>query len=349
MTSKEFDTLLRKVPANPPVDCGGFDPDLAAAYLEKRLSAKEHSSYQNHLSACTPCRRMITQLAELFQPEPLLPKTSLFLRLQQSLTASFVHLRYALPAIALTLAASAWFILQTPQPEVLVKDSRQHPPAQPLTSTETKSTIEPASDKAKQNHNNDNDKNGKGGRVKEQRVIKGGKAGESAEVDSLAVGSGNLERGNEQIRGKAESEREKEGKVAAKDTVTTDTQEMSRGEAPRPSVEAAASGGRQPAVMAAPTGSKADEASGRRDAKKVAPRERDTVRRVADKVFRLTGGVWVDEKYTDSQRLKVVRLRQGEQLYTEAVRNNPSLADYFNLGSRVIVVLDGVVYDYTGN
>lgn len=346
MTSKEFDNLLRKVSAKPPVDCGGFDPDLATAYLEKKLSAKERASYQNHLSACAPCRRMITQLAELFQPEPLLPKTSLLLRLQQSLTASFVHLRYALPVIALTLAASVWLVLQTPQPEVLVKDSRQQPasPAQPLTPTETKSSVELASDKAKQIDNNRH--NNKGGSVKEQRAMKGGKAGESVEADSLATES-SLERANEEkVKGKAESE--KEGEIAVKDTVTTDTTGLSREEAPRPSVEAAARSD-QPAAMAAPTTSKADDAAGRRDAKKAAPREREaTVRRVADKIFRLTDGVWVDEKYTDSQRLRVVRLRQGEQLYIEAVRNNPSLADYFNLGSRVIVVLDGVVYDYTG-
>lgn len=348
MTSKEFDNLLKRVPVKLKADCSGFDPDLAAAYLERRLNAKEQASYQEHLSVCTSCRRMVTQLIEF--SDPVSHKTSLLVRTLEILTAwsTTPQVRYALPVIAVALAISLWFAFQTRKPENVVENLYSAPAlqSQPLTPVETKTSVELASDN--QTKVKDRDRNSdKEGRAGREVVLEKGKAkqevlgeAESVEAEALAGGAKGLV-GSQEHRSRPEPE------VAARPAQVADTKELSGG-APRPSVEARKDASSEQAV---PTDATAGEEYSRRDdrAKKAAPgRPQRVTQRVGDKVFHLRDGVWVDEKYADSQGLRVVRVRQGEQRYVEAVRNSPKLEDYFNLGSRVIVVLDGVVYDYTG-
>lgn len=45
--------------------CADFDPDLAAAYLERRLNNEERGSYETHLIQCHDCRTGIVRLAQL--------------------------------------------------------------------------------------------------------------------------------------------------------------------------------------------------------------------------------------------------------------------------------------------
>jgi hypothetical protein len=45
--------------------CADFDPDLAAAYLERRLNNGERGSYETHLIQCHTCRTGIVRLAQL--------------------------------------------------------------------------------------------------------------------------------------------------------------------------------------------------------------------------------------------------------------------------------------------
>lgn len=68
----EFDQLLRRRIRQqagreplPTEVCQGFDPDLAAAYLERALSGTSQQRYEAHLTVCTLCRRQLTQLAWL--------------------------------------------------------------------------------------------------------------------------------------------------------------------------------------------------------------------------------------------------------------------------------------------
>lgn len=352
MTSKEFDNLLRRVPAKVTVDCDGFDPDLATAYLEKRLNSKEQASYQLHLSACTPCRRMITRLAELSEPIP--PKISPFKYLLETLTAWLTspQLRYALPVIAVALTVSVWFAFQTPKTETLVKDKPLNLPAQPLAPTETRIFPQPPSDNKPEIESRGKSRDGAGGQVVKGRKAKEEVASEdkSVEADSLAIaGSETVQEGSneKQLGGKEAGEREEQ---ASKTAGIQDTKEMFPQEIPKSSIEArrdSAAVSKQPAVLARPAPNAKDESKPDNRAKKVANEGRQTVR-VSSKIFHLKDGVWVDEEYDDSQRLRIVRIRKDEQGYIDAVKNSPKLVEYFNLGSRVIVVLDGVVYDYTG-
>src|SRR5438874_13635444 len=59
-----MDRLLRKQlragKSSRPQQCGGFDPDQAAAYFEKALSPTEQQSYERHLADCHSCRKLYT-------------------------------------------------------------------------------------------------------------------------------------------------------------------------------------------------------------------------------------------------------------------------------------------------
>ncbi len=49
--------------------CREFDADLANAYVERRLQAGERAGYENHLAACSPCRKAIVALTRMAQAE----------------------------------------------------------------------------------------------------------------------------------------------------------------------------------------------------------------------------------------------------------------------------------------
>src|SRR5882724_10026268 len=63
-----IDILLRGYvsrPANPSLACPEFDPDLANAYIERRLPSGSRSRYEHHLSECGACRKNVVALVRL--------------------------------------------------------------------------------------------------------------------------------------------------------------------------------------------------------------------------------------------------------------------------------------------
>lgn len=68
----EIDNLLRahagvrsqKVPT-----CCQFDPDLANAFVERRLSSIERARYESHIADCSPCRKSTVLLARMADAE----------------------------------------------------------------------------------------------------------------------------------------------------------------------------------------------------------------------------------------------------------------------------------------
>src|ERR1700754_3185866 len=73
-----FDRLLRaqgRGPDNGPRLCQEFDADLANTYVEHGLTANETARYEQHLAACSPCRKSIIALIRLAQVEPAAART----------------------------------------------------------------------------------------------------------------------------------------------------------------------------------------------------------------------------------------------------------------------------------
>src|SRR2546430_8241816 len=67
-----IDLLLRgyvSQPGNPSLACPEFDPDLANAYIERRLPSGSRSRYEHHLSECGPCRKSVVALVRLADTE----------------------------------------------------------------------------------------------------------------------------------------------------------------------------------------------------------------------------------------------------------------------------------------
>lgn len=68
------------------------------------------------------------------------------------------------------------------------------------------------------------------------------------------------------------------------------------------------------------------------------------VRRSGGKTFYLRDGVWTDAEYKAEARMPETTLTFASEEYFALLKREPRLADYFSLGERVIVVLDGRVY-----
>jgi len=70
-----IDKLLRVSgarPGDPPQACREFDADLANAYVERSLTTGEIARYEQHLSACAPCRKSVVALARMAAADPVL-------------------------------------------------------------------------------------------------------------------------------------------------------------------------------------------------------------------------------------------------------------------------------------
>ena len=68
------------------------------------------------------------------------------------------------------------------------------------------------------------------------------------------------------------------------------------------------------------------------------------VRRVASKTFYLVDGVWTDSEFKAEAKLPETVLVFGSDEYFALLKQNSNLGNYFSLGERVVVVLDGQVY-----
>src|SRR5262249_47636273 len=69
---RAIDTLLRAhVPRRSDVSepCSEFDPDLASAYVERRLTSALLSRYEEHLSGCSACRKNVVAVSRTAVPE----------------------------------------------------------------------------------------------------------------------------------------------------------------------------------------------------------------------------------------------------------------------------------------
>jgi hypothetical protein len=74
-------------------------------------------------------------------------------------------------------------------------------------------------------------------------------------------------------------------------------------------------------------------------------RRRGTERTVADKTFRLESGVWVDTRFDASAGLESVSVSGPEQR-AAVLQRNPQLAPFADLGARVVVVWERMVYRF---
>src|SRR5262249_30659402 len=66
-------------------------------------------------------------------------------------------------------------------------------------------------------------------------------------------------------------------------------------------------------------------------------------RRVRDKTFRFTRGVWIDASYDPDDKLPVVELTSESREFEQVLAKEPGLKPFFDLGP-VTLVWHGIVY-----
>ncbi len=71
---------------------------------------------------------------------------------------------------------------------------------------------------------------------------------------------------------------------------------------------------------------------------------REVIRQVRDRAFVLRDGVWIDTAY-DPEQMTTQKVAFLSDEYFDLLARQPALADFFALGERVIVVLEGVAYE----
>lgn len=69
-----------------------------------------------------------------------------------------------------------------------------------------------------------------------------------------------------------------------------------------------------------------------------------SVKRMAGKTFYLRDDVWTDSEFKPDAGLPVTNLTFGSDEYFALLKQKPKLAEYFSLGEKVVVVLEGRVY-----
>jgi Ca-activated chloride channel homolog len=71
------------------------------------------------------------------------------------------------------------------------------------------------------------------------------------------------------------------------------------------------------------------------------------IRVVAGKTFALKDGVWTDTEYSETKRLTKILVQFGSDAMFSLIAREPRLGEFFSLGTKVIVVLEGKVYQTT--
>lgn len=72
------------------------------------------------------------------------------------------------------------------------------------------------------------------------------------------------------------------------------------------------------------------------------------IQTVGDKAFLLRDGVWIDTQF-DPSKMTTAKIEFGSDAYFALIANNPGWGKYLALGSRVMVVVNGVAYEITDN
>ncbi|MEN3331972.1 MAG: hypothetical protein V7641_1337 [Blastocatellia bacterium] len=129
--------------------CREFDADLANAYVERSLPASETASFEQHLAACSPCRKSIIALTRMAQVDQVTARTDT--AVGQTQESWIQRWRGALTTPRWAMAAAAAIVLAITLPLVLSRLSPRQDQAVALNgqSSSSPAVSSPASDLAR--------------------------------------------------------------------------------------------------------------------------------------------------------------------------------------------------------
>lgn len=374
-----MDKLLRKQAhlLKESVACQGFDADMATAYFEKVLTASESTSYESHLADCSLCRTQYREFALLFdeseaasptiQPviQPaIITKESEPISFWTAVRVWFAgsQMRWVMPIILVViLSGTAWFLL-TNKPQSQTANNNQPAQNSPVNQPQPKDlpSIEPSQGDANQGVAQNQQQNETPTNIKDQQNPE--QKGNDQLAQKPVINNPedknsikNIEKPNLPLPSN-NNQNPDLGTVASNNNLGIDLPaNTGNGKQLPPPPETTNNQSSTPDNAVAqhnPDKTLDNAQSGNSIINPAGISEsRGTKKRVGSKTFVLDNksGAWIDEQYREvGKGLPVVKLVVDSEDYRKLVKEQPKLKPYFEIGRRVIVVSNNLVYSISG-
>lgn len=365
-------------PSNPHQTCTEFDPDLANAYVERKMTGPSRAGYETHLSACTPCRQTVVALARFAAAEraPIsaseASSRASWLSSVEAMVRGLSAPRWAMAAVAVIVFAISLPVLlsrnqndrallapsvtETSAGETAQAEPHQVSPAAKI-SPEKSASLK--SDDAKETNKPESNGLLAVNKEREDRAVSAEQKKTTPENAPQAIDETQRKAENQttpqapaqpapdtqQAKHDSDRVREEQGKDAAQpkqapaEEQDADKEKSRRAEsAAAPPPPPAASSSR----LKAPVGK-----LGLRDSAGEAVRPRSNYLELRGKKFFLIDGTWTDKDFSAEKDLPTITLVRDSNVYKELLAKRASLKpylSYFTGNERAIIVYKGTVY-----
>jgi hypothetical protein len=365
-------------PSNPHQACKEFDPDLANAYVERKMTGPSRAGYETHLSECTPCRQTVVALARFAAAESA-PISAQVVSGRASWLAPLEALVRGLSVAQWAMAATAVLVFAISLPVLLSRNQTDRallaPSATETSAGETAQAeshqVSPAakvspeksaslkSEDAKQTNKPESDGLLAVNKEREDRAMSAELKKTAPEVAPQAIDETKRKAENqatpqapaqpapETQQAKLDSDRvrEQQGKDAAQPKQAPAEEQDADKEKSRRAESAAA-----PPPPPASSSSRLKAPVGRlglRESSGEAVRTRSNYLELRGKKFFLIDGTWTDKDYSAEKDLPTITLVRDSNVYKELLAKRASLKpylSYFSGNERAIIVYKGTVY-----
>ena len=75
-----------------------------------------------------------------------------------------------------------------------------------------------------------------------------------------------------------------------------------------------------------------------------AERPSSAIKTAGAKTFYLRQGIWTDSEFKEGSTLPVTEVKFGSDAYFNLLKQKPQLGEFFSLGEKVLVILEGRIY-----
>jgi len=366
-------------PSNPHQACKEFDPDLANAYVERKMTGPSRAGYETHLSECTPCRQTVVALARFAAAESA-PISAQVVSGRASWLASLEGLVRGLSAPQWAIAAVAVIVFAISLPVLLSRNQTDHallapgvtetsagetaqaeshqvsPPAKvspersaSLKSEDAKQTNKPESNGLLAVNNKEREDRAMSAELKKTAPEVAPQAIDETKrkAENQATPQAPAQPAPETQQAKLDSDRvrEQQGKDAAQPKQAPAEEQDADKEKSRRAESAAA-----PPPPPASSSSRLKAPVGRlglRESSGEAVRTRSNYLELRGKKFFLIDGTWTDKDYSAEKDLPTITLVRDSNVYKELLAKRASLKpylSYFSGNERAIIVYKGTVY-----
>lgn len=364
-------------PSNPHQACKEFDPDLANAYVERKMTGPSRAGYETHLSECTPCRQSVVALARLAAAEraPISAQVVSghlsWLAPLKALVRGLSAPQWAMAAVAVVVFAISLPLFlsrnqtdraliapnatETSAGETAQAEPHQVSPAakvSPEKSASLKSDDAKPTSKPESNGllavNKEREDRAASAELKKttpeiapQAIDETQRKTETAAVPQASAPSA----AGTQAKLDSDRVREQQGKDAAQPKQSPAEEQDADKEKSRRAESAAA-----PPPPPAPSSSRLKSSVGRlglRESSGEAVRSRSNYLELRGKKFFLIDGTWTDKDYSSEKDLPTITLVRDSNVYKELLAKRASLKpylSYFTGNERAIIVYKGTVY-----